>query len=212
MRAAGSRRAVAVVAGLLAPALAQESIESRLLPSGVFDFTKLDGEARALANQAAIYTITPWDCVRDNVTGLTWEVKTIDGALRDQNHTYSWYEPDPQRNGGDPGFPDGGDCTGGVNCDTHSYVRAVNKRGLCGASDWRLPTRAELHTIIDYRAEFPAIDLDYFPNTVARSFWSAEPNTTYPGYAWYTDFKFGLASYYYDKSAAKAVRLVRGGR
>lgn len=191
--------------------LAQESLEARLIEGGTFDFTKLDGSAEPLEDQGAIYTITSWDCARDNVTGLVWEVKTIDGGLRDQNHTYTWYNPDPETNGGSPGTADGGECGGDIDCDTQSYVQAVNEQGLCGASDWRLPTRSELRTIVDYKAEFPAIDTDYFPNTVARSFWTAEPNTTYPNYAWHTDFKFGLASYYYYKSGPKAVRLVRGG-
>lgn len=203
---------VAVALGAATAAVAQESLEARLVEGGTFDFTKLDSDAQPLANQDAIYTITPWDCVRDNVTGLVWEVKTIDGGLRDQNHTYTWYNPDPQTNGGAPGTPDGGTCGDGIDCDTHAYVQAVNERGLCGASDWRLPTRAELRTIVDYKAEFPAIDTGYFPNTVARSFWTAEPNTTYPSYAWHTDFKFGLASYYYYKSGPKGVRLVRGGK
>ncbi len=213
MQRRGFRGLILLLAfGAAASLPAQESIEARLVQGGTFDFTKLDGDGQPLANQEAIYTITPWDCVRDNVTGLVWEVKNIDGGLRDQNHTYTWYHPDPERNGGAPGTPDGGECTGGIACDTHTYVNAVNRRGLCGAGDWRLPTRAELRTIVDYKAEFPAIDTDYFPNTVARSFWTIEPNTTYPNYAWHTDFKFGLASYYYNKSGRKAVRLVRGGR
>lgn len=203
--------ALIVIAGAAMPGLAQESLEARLIEGGAFDFTKLDGDAQPLANQDAIYTITPWDCVRDDVTGLVWEVKTIDGGLRDQNHTYTWYNPDPQANGGAPGTTDGGQCDGGIDCDTHAYVQAVNEQGLCGASDWRLPTRSELRTIVDYKAEFPAIDTGHFPNTVARSFWTAEPNITYPSYAWHTDFKFGLASYYYYKSGPKAVRLVRSG-
>jgi len=193
-------------------ATAQDTIESRLVRGGAFEFTKLDNEGRPLANQEAIYTITPWDCVRDEVTGLVWEVKTVDSDLRDQNHLYTWYNPDPDENGGAPGTRDGGQCSGGIKCDTRAYVAAVNRIGLCGASDWRLPTRSELRTIVDYQAEFPAIDTDYFANTVARSFWTAEANETYPNFAWHTDFKFGLASYYYYKAGAKAVRLVRGGR
>lgn len=191
---------------------AQETIESRLVRGGTFKFTKLDFDGRPLANQDAIYTITPWDCVRDEVTGLVWEVKTVDGGLRDQNHLYTWYNPNPEENGGAPGTRDGGVCAGDIKCDTRSYVAAVNRNGLCGADDWRLPTRAELRTIVDYKAEFPAIDTSYFANTVARSFWTDEANETYPNFAWHTDFKFGLASYYYYKSGAKAVRLVRGGR
>lgn len=175
---------------------------------GVFDFTKLNESGSALSNQDAVYTVTPWSCVRDNVTGLMWEVKTIDGGLRDQNNTYTWYNPDADENAGAPGRADGGECTGS-SCDTRSYVRAVNQEGLCGYSDWRMPTRAELRSIVDYQATFPAIPIDAFPNTVATSFWSAEPNRTYPNFAWHTDFKFGLASYYYLKSGPKAVRLVR---
>ena len=176
---------------------------------GVFDFTKLGSGGEPLDDQEAIYTITSWSCVRDNVTGLMWEVKTTDGGLRDQGHTYTWYDPDPETNGGAPGTQDGGECSGGIACDTRAYVEAVNERGLCGHTDWRLPTRAELRTIVDYQSSFPAIDTAVFPNTVATSFWTTEPNETYPSFAWHTDFKFGLASYYFFKAGPKAVRLVR---
>ena len=210
----GACAAVLALAGL-PPALAagaDDDLVGRIAgEGGVFDFTKLGVAGDPLPDQAAIYTITPWNCVRDEITGLEWEVKTIDGALRDQNHTYTWYNPDSETNGGAPGRADGGQCTGS-DCDVNAYVKAVNQQGLCGHNDWRLPTRAELRTIVDYQSSFPAIDTSYFPNTVARSFWSAEPNDTYPRFAWHTDFKFGLASYYYLKSGPKAVRLVRGGK
>lgn len=178
-------------------------------PGASVDYTKLDGSGQPLTDQAAIYTIEPWQCVRDNVTGLMWEVKTIDGGLRDQGNEYTWYNPNPDENGGAPGRRDGGTCAGGIDCDTHSYVQAVNEAGLCGYNDWRMPTRNELRSIVDYRAEFPAIDQGHFPNTIALSYWSADPNPTYPNYAWHTDFRFGLASYYYFKEGPKPVRLVR---
>ena len=175
---------------------------------GIFDFTKLNDQGQPLSEQGGVYTVTPWSCVRDNVTGLMWEVKTTDGGLRDQNHTYTWHNPDSGENAGASGPSDGGDCSGS-DCGTHAYVQAVNERGLCGATDWRMPTRSELRTIVDYQATFPAIQTAYFPNTVATSFWTSEPNVNYPNFAWHTDFKFGLASYYYFKSGPKAVRLVR---
>lgn len=201
----------AMLAGLVsvASAAADDELIGRIAgEGGIFDFTKMNRQGQPLSGQDAVYTITPWSCVRDNVTGLMWEVKTTDGQLRDQNHTYTWHNPDPDENAGAPGPSDGGECSGS-DCGTHAYVQAVNGRGLCGASDWRMPTRAELRTLVDYQATFPAIQTAYFPNTVASSFWSSEPNANYPNFAWHTDFKFGLASYYYFKSGPKSVRLVR---
>jgi hypothetical protein len=54
-----------------------------------FSFTKLDANGSDLPASA-----TDWSCVRDNVTGLIWEVKTDDGGLRDQDWKYTWYNPD----------------------------------------------------------------------------------------------------------------------
>lgn len=197
-------------ASVLAADSAEEDVLSQIAgEGGVFDFTKLDSSGQPLDNQEAIYTIQSWSCVRDNVTGLMWEVKTTDGGLRDQGNTYSWYNPDSDENAGSPGTQDGGECTGGISCDTQSYVEAVNQRGLCGYSDWRMPTREELRSIVDYQENFPAIDTSVFPNTVATSFWTREPNENYPSFAWHTDFKFGLASYYFFKAGKKGVRLVR---
>jgi len=81
--------------------------------------------------------------------------------------------------------------------------------GACAVPATGVCRPAPLRTIVDYQATFPAIQTAYFPNTVATSFWSSEPNANYPNFAWHTDFKFGLASYYYLKSGPKAVRLVR---
>ena len=53
-------------------------------PAG-FDFTKLDRNGYPLPDSAM-----NWDCVRDNVTGLIWEIKTNDGGLRDWDWTYTW--------------------------------------------------------------------------------------------------------------------------
>ena len=80
-----------------------------------FSFTKLDADGAPLPAAAP-----DWVCVRDNLTGLVWEVKSDDGGLRDKDWTYTWYNPDPATNGGSAGTPDGGDnCFDAVRCDTH---------------------------------------------------------------------------------------------
>jgi len=164
-----------------------------------------------LTVQPGLTASTPnWSCVRDNVTGLTWEVKTDDGGLRDKDNTYSWYNPDAASNGGVAGTQNGGTCNGGIACDTASYVRAVNAQRLCGASDWRLPSRRELLSIVSNDRINPAIDLAYFSNTPTNmSVWSSSPYANTPEYAWRLDFKYVYigAGYKYD---AEAVLLVRG--
>ena len=154
-----------------------------------FDFTKLDAEGKPLPADAK-----GWACVRDNVTGLVWEVKTDDGGLRDGNNHYTWYNPDPKTNGGSPGAETGVDCKGGIQCNTYAYVQAVNATRLCGYADWRMPQRWELRSLVDYSkagSHRPVIDEDYFPNTPAKWYWSASPYALSPDYAWGVSFYDG---------------------
>lgn len=94
-----------------------------------------------------------WQCTRDAVTGLSWEVKTTDGGLRDRRWTYTPYDGNPDTNGGYPGYRDttSGQCIREQmrdrSCNTEAYVEAVNAQGLCGHRDWRLPTYTELAAI-----------------------------------------------------------------
>jgi pimeloyl-ACP methyl ester carboxylesterase len=172
-----------------------------------FSFTKLDANGNALPASASV-----WDCVRDEVTGLTWEVKTDDGGLRDTDNTYSWYNPDPNTNGGNPGVQDGGLCTGS-DCDTYSYVQAVNAeaQALCGARDWRMPWREELRSIVDYRGVNPAIDTGYFLNQRGSDVWSGSPSADVSFGAWGVSFGFG-GDYSGVRDDDIRVQLVRGGQ
>lgn len=178
--------------------------------SAGFDFTKLDSNGNALAANVAT-----WSCVRDNVTGLIWEVKTDDGGLRDKDHTYSWYNPDPATNGGSAGAQDstyfGGNCYGGISCNTAGYMASVNAVGLCGASDWRLPTVEELLSIVDNSNSFPAIDVNYFPNTISSGFWSSSPLAGRSDYAWVIGFDAGGVTGE-GKDISDYLRLVHGGQ
>lgn len=178
-----------------------------------FDFTKLGSDGNPLADQNAAYAATPWNCVRDNVTGLIWEVKTDDGGLRDKDNTYTWYNTDPATNGGAAGTAGGGSCAGGIAYDTAAYVAAVNAAGLCGYSDWRLPQVEELSSIVDYGVAYPGptIDTDYFPNARSTWFWLASPCAGNSDDAWGVYFGYGDA-FAGAKGDVSLVRLVRGGQ
>ena len=104
-----------------------------------FDFTKLDANGNALPASA-----TSWDCVRDNVTGLIWEVKTTSG-LRSWSNTYTWYDPNsPDGNPGDgerrqlhrqrlrhPRLRAGGQPAGPVRSQRLAYADAAGVAGNC---------------------------------------------------------------------------------
>ena len=175
-----------------------------------FDYTKLDNNGNVLSPNAP-----SWSCVRDNHTRLIWEVKVDDpGHLRHKDHTYTWYNPDPNTNGGSAGTETGTGCnstlTGG--CNTHAFVQAVNDQGLCGASDWRMPTRSELMSIVHNGRFNPAIDSEYFPNTLYnRVYWSSSPKAGWTATVWGVDFNRGGFGHRF-KTNWRYVRLVRVGR
>lgn len=156
-----------------------------------FDYTKVANDGTILGAGAAQGTLAgEWGCTRDNVTGLTWELKnTIENHLHDWRATFSWYSTNDATNGngadtGGPGIgsvaPDvGGDpCHFSVSnptvaCNTQAYVTAVNATSLCGQTNWRLPTQRELLTLVhagsgtdNPNAGNPSIDSIYFPNTL----------------------------------------------
>jgi YD repeat-containing protein len=82
---------------------------------------------------------------------------------------------------------------------------------LGGLSDWRLPNRNELQTLVDYSRYNPAIDTTFFSDTVASVFWSSTTYAGSTGYAWYVDF-YGGGVGSYNKSYYNYVRAVRGGQ
>lgn len=133
-------------------------------------------------------------CVQDNVTGLMWERKAINGGLRDWNKLYTNY----------------GDNRAG---DASAYPAAVNATNLCGYADWRLPRPDELLSIVNYGSLMPSIDVVWFPDTHSSFYWSGSIGDYifYPPAAIY--FGEGTVSSAAGPSSLEFyVRLVRGGR
>ena len=162
-------------------------------------YTKLDAGGNDLPDSAA-----EWVMVRDNVTGLIWEVKQAKddvasyGNPHDADNKYTWYDSNPDTNGGNAGTP--GDGT-----DTEDFINSLNAEKFGGQTNWRMPTIKEQESIWNRGNYNPPIDGDYFPDTVSSLYWSSTTDAS--------NSSFALGSGYWDsKSYRKSVRAVRGGQ
>jgi hypothetical protein len=141
-------------------------------------------------NYSTVGSYATTDCVKDNITGLTWEGKDATFRLRWGGNVYTNYG-------------------NGHRDDASTYVTAVNAIALCGYSDWRLPTASELQSLVDFGVAYPGptIDAAWFPNTFG-SLWSASPFMTDPSGAWVVSFTDGSV-YGSLRGDNRQVRLVR---
>jgi hypothetical protein len=180
--------------------------------SGGLDYTKVANNGSDLPASAALGANPgDWACTRDNITGLTWEVKTTSG-MHSTYHTYTWYNSDGTRNGGNWGVTQVNlSCYDIHRCDTESFTLDVQAAALCGFRDWRVPTRRELLSIINAGAYYPSQDANYFPNTSLAmwEFWSGTSAVADTGKAWWVSLVSG-ATGFYNKSETRPAILVRG--
>jgi len=143
-------------------------------------YTKLDSTGNDLPDSA-----TSWTMVRDDITGLIWEVKTNDETLNDKDDKYTWQDA------------------------TELFIEELNTSEFGGFSDWRLPTIKELACILDYKGFSPTIRTEYFPQTTLDLYWSSTEVACSTNRIWYINFKHGNAYINYDTNACH-VRAVRG--
>ncbi|RSZ47564.1 MULTISPECIES: DUF1566 domain-containing protein [unclassified Variovorax] len=172
-------------------------------------------------------------CVRDRVSGLVWEGKPDSGKLawmRTQAGppgtgrlitTYGPHnEPAPGSRANTDAYSYHGDGRPG---DAMAYVAQVNAMRLCGFTDWRLPTVAELHGLLDlgelidarsakWPAERAAVDERWLPNTVPGNYMTSEPDDETR--IWCVNFIVGFVYSCNRRMERKPqplfVRLVRG--
>jgi hypothetical protein len=138
-----------------------------------FSFSKIDENGKTLPLEAK-----NWACVKDNVTGFLWEVKT------QSSPRYRFDE-------------------------TAELIKQTNDKNLCGQKNWRLPQIQELQTIVNYGENFPnpAIDFDFFPDTVNQMYWTKTPYLKNDYHNWVVHFDDGRL-FEQNKTNQAAVRLI----
>lgn len=77
------------------------------------------------------------------------------------------------------------------------------------ASDWRVPNRKELESIVETCGHEPAINLAQFPNTPPQRFWTSTTFIDTPTSAWDVYFSDGYSGASSKTLSYNAVRLVR---
>ncbi len=140
-----------------------------------FSFTKIGSKGETLPLDAKV-----WACVKDNVTGLLWEVKTAKNA--NDNYLFS---------------------------DAETFVKTQNTQKLCGQTTWRLPQIQEFQTLVDYSVSYPNpnIDLNFFSNSTNQIYWSQTPYAKNQTDIWGIYFDDGRV-YEQDKKTKSALLLV----
>jgi hypothetical protein len=130
------------------------------------------------------------DMVQDNNTRLIWQ-------RQDDGNFYNWFQAS----------------------GTYQENYNPSSQDVCGElttggySDWRLPTKKELMSIVDYSIPYPGLTINpIFTNTKKFDYWSS---TTYAGYlskAWSVYFYIGSVNHEYKSYNRLYVRCVRGGQ
>ena len=155
------------------------------------------------------YTAVEESCVKDTNTRLYWEIKSTDPLnFRFNGHLFSWYQPEH------PAIFAGESAQASESCllsqcDTNTYITAVNEQKLCGFDDWRLPSVHELSAITHFGRVNPALGDSFEEDYFGPRFWTNTYHSTITQLAWYVYFTDGSVSYT-PKITGSHVRLVRG--
>ncbi len=126
------------------------------------------------------------DIVHDNRTGLDWEVKSCDSSSdRFFQKQWTWEEFNKQ------------------------YIDMLNEEKFAGFTDWRVPSKDELRSLIDYRSINPAYNADIFKNLLADDYWCGVSYGLRADCGWVINLNLGSATAK-NKALKSCCMAVRG--
>ena len=125
-------------------------------------YTKLDENGNDQPD-----TVAEWVMVRDNVTGLIWEVKTDDGSIHDRDDLYTWQDAQDL------------------------FIAQVNAENYGNHSDWRLPNINELQSIVNFGTTNPSVNTDFFRNCRSSNYCSSSVLANLLSDVWLVSFDYG---------------------
>ncbi len=171
------------------------------------DVSPYDEIPCAGTGQDGAYNINPMSfsdtgngTVTDNNTGFMWQKCSVgqnnDTVCSGTAVTYNWYQAS-------------GTYDAAYNPTSQDVCGSLS---LGGYTDWRLPAKKELISIVDYSIPYPGptINTTYFPNTKQSGYWSSTTYAYNPDGAWGVGFGYGVVGYVH-KYLYYYVRCVRGG-
>jgi len=158
--------------------------------------TGQDGDLQT--GQVRSYTDNGDGTITDNQTGLTWEKKSDDGTINDQDNLYNW-------------------------SDAFSvFIGGLNVANFVGHNDWRLPNRFELESLVDLGLNDPSVDAAFNTSCTGSTvttgsctafdvyYWSSSVVTATPAFAWSVGFNNGGVNFSSIQFDTNHVRAVRG--
>lgn len=132
----------------------------------------------------SLYTDHGDGTVTDNATGLMWQKCSLGQA--------------------------GSSCTGTALRFTWQAALAVaNNNTGSGYTDWRLPSKNELASLVEDACRGPAINETVFPATIGFVYWSSSPYAGNSEVAWMVYFNGGGVATLSKNNNSSFVRLVR---
>lgn len=123
-----------------------------------------------------------------------------DGTVTDLNIGLIWMQNTADTD-------EDGDIDSNDQLNWHAACDYCADLSYAGHSDWRIPNRRELMSIVDY-GRSPAINPVF--GCLSSGYWTGSTDAGYHGGAWSVGFNVGYAGSNY-KSNERYVRCVRGG-
>jgi len=147
-------------------------------------------------------------CVRGNPPPQPLFSDNLDGTITDQLTGLTWQKCSDGQN-----YGVASDCSSGSST-LHPWAAALNHcetLNFAGQTDWRLPDRNELSSIVDVN-QHPnaAVDPTAFPNTSLLKYWTSTTDSAAPVYAWEILFDYGDVADA-PKGNSNSIRCVRLG-